>query len=164
MAKPVPRKCIDADKFKESEIGDNNFQYRYFTIPVEQIPYYDPTKIQVLHHGIGSVGGGLGLFWYCPYGYDPDDKDCEISMASRQISENADATTVDKITEGESLQILANDGGCAKWIKIKEQEIIYGLELKENKLAWKKKKVFIIGHTEDETDGEIDTTDCAPEQ
>ncbi|NBQ17295.1 hypothetical protein EBU24_03190 [bacterium] len=155
---------------------DNSFQpnvenqYRYFTLPIEQIPEYKSEEIQVLHHGLGSEGAAkkAGLFWKCVLPPMCTDKDGEEALKAQYICENAkNDSNINGKREGSSdIQILVNKEGCAYWFPLEEKIIMYDLKLDaEGKaLKWKEKKIYVIEATEAPEDKTIDVTDCATEQ
>lgn len=164
MADKLWRKCDD-NSFQPNMEN----QYRYFTLPIEQIPEYKSEEIQVLHHGLGSQGAATkaGLFWKCILPPMCTETAGEEALKAQYICENAsEGSDISNIANNGATQILINKGGCAYWIGVSEKTIMYDLKLdtEGKKLTWKEKKVFVLEHNDTETDGSIDVTDCTTPQ
>lgn len=55
--------CNPTEAIDKPDNMDNNSTYRYFNMPIEQIPGYSVTDPQVLCHSAASEGDKPGLFW-----------------------------------------------------------------------------------------------------
>jgi hypothetical protein len=127
---------------------------------------YEPVKALNLLRKVKPKDGSetwcviadIGLSFHIVIGFGGN---CDDSMDAGLIASEFDAESALKdITMGDSVEVLVNENGCAKWWKVNKEEMIYEAALGDNGLEFKKKKVHIFVEGQDAESDIIEVATC----
>jgi hypothetical protein len=137
---------------------------------LEGDPEYEPVKALNLLHSVKPKDGSetwcviadIGSSFHVVVAFGGS---CENGMDAGIIDPEADEDSDPKdITQGDNVQILINENGCAKWWKVQKMDVVTKASLEASTLKFDKKTIFVLISGEDIDPDTIDTTECEEEE